>query len=230
MKCKYGFLSAAFVAASLLLGSGDASAGGPGLGGPGIGGPGNGGGWWGRAGYGALRVREVHACIDAYTATMRVAFRAPGIRGHGEPCDLTVTADLFGDALCLLPPPPPAPPVLLPPPPPPIVGGCGGVILPPPGPGGLPLPPPPVVVPPPPPGPITVVTPFDGFGTDVDLAIWTPGNWLHAELDVLPLLAGACGPGDLGDLNIAGTTIFIGGRPFALDFVPPCDDGFYGDW
>lgn len=118
MKCKYGFLSAAFVAASVLLGSQEASAGGN--------------GWWGRAGYGNLvRVREVYACIDDITAELRVAVRALNTGWCGG--EFAVAADLWGAAVCTLPALPPGPAF------PPVYEPCGAlvvppVILPPPGP------------------------------------------------------------------------------------------------
>ena len=122
MNSKYGVLSAAFVAASVLLGSGDASAGGN--------------SWWGRAGYGVFGIREIHACIDGFTSELRLAFRAPGSRGRPS---FVVAAALWGDAVCVLPPPLPLPP--------PIQYGddsCDGELLPPPGPLPPPLVPPPI--------------------------------------------------------------------------------------
>jgi len=202
MKSKYGFLSAAFVAASVLLGS-EASAG-------------DNGGWWGRAGYNTLRVRELTACIDDVTDELRVAFRAPGALAHYG--DIVVSAALWGDALCTLPPP------VLVPVPPPVFGGwygdaCGGGYLPPPI-------PPPVLLPPP--GPITDVAYIDGFATYAEPAWRDRGNWYYADFDLFPLVANVCGYGVIEDLRIGETTIFIEGRPFVLDYdLPYCGDDWY---
>jgi hypothetical protein len=230
MKSKYGFLSAAFVAASVLLGSGEASAGGN--------------GWWGRVGYGSLRVREVNACIDTYTASLRVAIRAPGA---GFCNDLAVSANLWGDAVCLMPAPVPGPAYPLPPPPV-LVDDCyDGVLLPLPPPLGAQVPvlPPPVgaqlpVVPPvgaqlpglPPvgvqlPGPIAQLVSIDGFSTHGAIAERALGNWFYADFDLFHLFEASCGAGYMEDMRVGLTTIFIDGRPFVLDYeLPNCD----ADW
>lgn len=206
MKSKFGFLSAAIVAATALLGSGEASAGGSGA-------------WWGRAGYGALRVRELHACVDDRTDELRVAFRASDALGcYG---DMAVSAVLWGDALCTLPGP-----AIVPVPLPVYEAPCGaGGFLPP------PVLPPPLLPPPllPPPGPITDVAYFDGFATYVEPAWRDRGNWYYADFDILPLVATVCGPGLIEDLRIGKTTIFIDGRAFVIDYdLPYCGDDWYG--
>lgn len=204
MKSKYGVFSAAFVAASVLLGSGEASAGGN--------------AWWGRAGYGVFGVREIFACIDDFTAELRLAFRAPGSRGRNG---FVVSADLWGDAVCVLPPPLPVPlPV-------PVdlddgwYDDCGGAPLPPP----VVLPPPPL----PPPVPIREVVFIDGYATYDEIALRGYGNWYYADFDILPLIADICGPGDLEDILLGRLTIYIDGRPFVLTHdLPPCAAGWYG--
>lgn len=197
MKSKFGFFSAALVAATTLLSSGEASAGGA-------------GGWWGRAGYASLRVRDILACVDSYTAELHVAIRTSSASWCG---DFAVTADLWGDAVCLLPPPPiPA----LPLPPVPVYDSCGAVLLPP----VLP-PPPPVILPPP--GPLTKLVAFDGFPTHDAIAIRDGREWFRASFDLLPLFAGSCGPGYLDGMNIGFTKLYIDGRPYVLDYdLPEC--------
>ena len=197
MKSKYGVLSAAFVAASVLFGSGEASAGGN--------------AWWGRAGYGVFGIREIHACIDDFTAELRLAFRAPGSRGRNS---FVVSADLWGDALCVLPLPLPVS----------LDDGwydsCDEGPLPPP----VPLPPPL-----PPPVPITEVVFINGYETDNELALRGYGNWYYADFDILPLVADICGPGELEDIQLGRLTVHIDGRPFVLTHdLPPCGAGWYG--
>lgn len=212
MKSKYGVLPAVFLAAAALVNSGDATAGDC--------------SWWGRVGYGPNRVRHVEACLDDYTGALRVAFRYPGARGLLNAPAFVVSAQVIaGDAVCVLPPPIPVPlpgPVALPGTP----CGAGGLLPPPPPIVG---PPPPIVVPPPPPPPLTSIIPIDGFATYDDLAYPGPGNWFYADFDLFPLTDGLCGPGDLDDLAVHATTIYIDGWPFYLNYeLPLCGPGFGG--
>jgi hypothetical protein len=199
MKSKFGFLSAAFVAASVLFGSGDASAGG-------------GSQWWGRGGYGPPRIKELHACIDDYTAELRVAFKSPGANGLRRGLPFVVAAELWGDALCtdLVPGPVPLP-----------------------GPGdwhdadwcpesGYPIPygpgPADIGIPE---IPVTRPVYMDGLATYDEPAWQDRGNWFYANFDLFPLTAALCGPGLVEEVFIDRLTIVIDGVPFFLGYEPP---------
>ncbi|MBK9259216.1 MAG: hypothetical protein IPM54_05210 [Polyangiaceae bacterium] len=197
MKSKYGFLSAAFVASSILLGSGQASAGDD--------------CWWGRAGFsGAVRVREILACVDDFTGDLRLAIHAPrALRDK-----IIVSADLWGAAECLYPALPLLPPVG-------FVDDCGVGFLPPALPPILPLPGGVVV---PPQGRIDTVY-FDAIPTYDELAFRMRDGWYETSIDLVPLAADACYGGVAEELDIDKLVVYIDGWPFRLNYNPPACAG-----
>ncbi len=86
MKSKFGLVSVALAAASVLFGSAEASA--------------SGGSWWGRAGYDCSRITDLRACIDDRTLQMRVAFRSPGSASFRLYRGFDVAASIRGDVMC----------------------------------------------------------------------------------------------------------------------------------
>lgn len=196
MKSKYGFLSAAFVASSILLGSGQASAGDD--------------CWWGRAGFsGAVRPREILACVDDLTGELALAIHAPrALRNK-----LIVSADLWGAALCSYPVPLPGPVG--------FVDDCGVGFLPPALPPILPGG---VVVPGPLPPPISEVF-FDAIPTYDELAFRTRDGWYETRIDLVHIAADACYGGVAEELDIDKLVVYIDGWPFRLNYNPPACAG-----
>jgi hypothetical protein len=233
MKSKYGLLSIAFAAASVLCSPTDASA--------------DGGGWWGRGGYG-LKVKDLTACIDDRDLVMYVAFKIPGAAAHYRYDTFAVSAGLYGAAFCddhagydgwysgYGPGPIGYGPG-------PIGYGAGpigygagqyagqygggffGY-----GPAGY--------------GPGLVggygpghcgdycddLVILDGVCTDVAPAFRDHGNWFVTALDLLPLEAEVCHRGYLEDLYVDNAEIFIDGRSYFLDRhdIGFCNDGWDG--
>jgi len=202
MKSKYGLISVALAAASLLFGPSDALAGG--------------GSWWGRVGYNRFRITELRACVDDYSLELRVAFKAPGAASFRKYRGFDVSAAVYGSALCddhrgydswysgwqegggYLGYGPYA------------QGAYSGyshyddndVVI------------------------------IDGFRTYRQIAYWEPGNWFYADFDLIGLQAGVCHTGYLEDVYVNEATVFINGRPFYLDYydLELCGDTWYDGW
>lgn len=202
MKSKYGLVSVAFAAASLLFGPADALA--------------DGGSWWGRVGYDRFRITDIRACVDDYSLTLRVAVKSPGAASFRRYRGLDVAATLYGSALCddhrgydswysgwqngggYLGYGPYA------------QGLYSGYSK----------------------FDDNDIVSIDGFRTYRQIAYWEPGNWFFADFDLIGLQRGVCLSGYLEDIYVDAATVFVNGRPYYLDYydLELCGDTWYDDW
>jgi hypothetical protein len=203
MKSKYGLISIAFAAASMLLAPADASAGG--------------GSWWGRVGYGGVRVTELRACVDTFTHELRVAAKVPGAASFLRYRGIDMAATMFGNALCddhhgddgwysgwakdn---------------------GGYYGY------------------------GPYaqglytgygkyddSAIVSLDGYTTYTERAYWEPGNWFFATFDLLHLEKDVCHDGYIEDLYVDQALVYVNGRRHYLGYydLEVCGDTWYDGW
>lgn len=203
MKSKFGLLSVAFVAASAFFGPADASAT-------------EFSGWYGRVGYGRLRVKELRACVDDYSGMLRVAFKVPGAASYMKYRGVNVSAKLFGNALCDD-----------------HLGddgwytgwAKGGGYY---GYGAYAQ------------GLYSGYGKFadedivyvDGLHTYNEYAHWEPGNWFYAEFDLLAHEKEICHYGYMEDIYINRAHVFINGWRYSLGYydLELCGDTWYDDW